>query len=75
MCLTSLQLQTGANDARADDVRRVKEELANWLNTDYRSTIGTGELFDPKTRSGRGFQNDITGGLLCPIALDWQDPM
>ncbi|KAF7329642.1 Alpha beta-hydrolase [Mycena kentingensis (nom. inval.)] len=29
---------------------------------------------DEDTRVGRGTNNDITGGLLAPIGLDWKDP-
>jgi hypothetical protein len=63
------QLQKGANEARADDIRRVKEEVALWLNETYNPAVA----FSPKTRDGRGIQNDITGRLLCPIAFDWDD--
>jgi hypothetical protein len=51
------QLQKGANEARADDIRRVKEEVALWLNETYNPAVA----FSPKTRDGRGIQNDITG--------------
>ncbi|KAF9053255.1 hypothetical protein BJ165DRAFT_1523966 [Panaeolus papilionaceus] len=62
-------LQRGANGGRGDDIRNVKAELGNWLNTTYSPK----EPFDIKSRAGRGFQNDITGGLLCPIDYDWDD--
>ncbi|KAF9045028.1 hypothetical protein BJ165DRAFT_1527958 [Panaeolus papilionaceus] len=63
------QLQKGANDARSDDLRRIKEELANWLNESFTPTVA----FSIKSRANRGLHNDITGQLLCPIEHDWDD--
>ncbi|KAF9034848.1 hypothetical protein BJ165DRAFT_1533884 [Panaeolus papilionaceus] len=63
------QLQKGANDARSDDVRCIKEELGGWLNHAFAPAVP----FSIKSRGDRGFQNDITGRLLCPIQYDWDD--
>ncbi|KAF9043142.1 hypothetical protein BJ165DRAFT_1405518 [Panaeolus papilionaceus] len=63
------QLQKGANDARSDDLRRIKEELGCWLNAEYSPSVA----FSTKSRANRGLHNDITGRLLCPIEYDWQD--
>ena len=65
----SLQVQKGANDARSDDVRRAKEEIANWINQTHTPTTP----LSVKQRDNRGLQNDITGRLLCPIELSWDD--
>jgi hypothetical protein len=63
------QLQKGANDARSDDVRRIKEEVANWVNQILSPTTP----LSVKQRDGRGLQNNITGRLLCPIGVSWDD--
>lgn len=63
------QLQKGANDARSDDIRRIKEELAIWINRDYSPT----PALELRSRHDRGLQNDTTGALLCPIEYDWSD--
>ena len=63
------KLQKGANDARSDDIRRVKEELGGWLNLDFSPVVP----FTTKSRSDRGLQNDTTGRLLCPIEHNWDD--
>lgn len=63
------KLQEGANGAHSDDVKRIKEELGNWINLDYKPF----NLLDPKTRNGRGLQHDTCGELLTPIQFDWQD--
>ena len=65
----SPQLQKGANDARSDDVRRAKEEIANWIN----QTLSPTAPLSVKQRDDRGLQNDITGRLLCPIEFSWDD--
>ena len=65
-----MKLQEGANGARSDDIKRIKEELGTWINLDYKPI----KLLDPKTRDGRGLQHDVCGGLLTPIQFDWQDP-
>ncbi|KJA13399.1 hypothetical protein HYPSUDRAFT_151639 [Hypholoma sublateritium FD-334 SS-4] len=69
--IDSPQLQKGANDARSDDVRRIKEEIALWLNLAY----APNPPLNTKCRSDRGMQNDITGRLLCPIEYDWDDEL
>ena len=63
------QLQKGANDACSDDVRRIKEEIANWIN----QTHSPMTPLSLKQRDGRGLQSDVTGRLLCPIELPWDD--
>ncbi|KAF8973639.1 hypothetical protein BDZ97DRAFT_1776048 [Flammula alnicola] len=63
------QLQKGASEARGDDIRRIKEELAVWLNEMYAPT----PPFSPKDRAGRGLRNDYTGMLLCPTHMNWDD--
>jgi len=63
------QLQEGANGARSDDIKRIKEELAIIVNTDYSPDVA----LKPKTRDGRGLQHDVCGQLLVPIEFDWND--
>ena len=65
----TLQLQKGANDARSDNVRRVKEEVASWINQTHSSTAP----LSMKQRDDCGLQNDVTGHLLCPIEFSWDD--
>ncbi|KAF9470595.1 hypothetical protein BDN70DRAFT_982771 [Pholiota conissans] len=64
-----MQLQKGANDARSDDVRRIKEEVALCLNREH----APNPPLNTKCRSDRGRQNDITAKLLCPIEYDWSN--
>ncbi|KAF8867594.1 hypothetical protein BD779DRAFT_1685585 [Infundibulicybe gibba] len=59
-----VKLQDGANGARSDDIRRIKEEVGNWINQGYAPQV----LLDPKTRYNRGLQHDICGKLLTPLS-------
>ncbi|KAF8176488.1 hypothetical protein BJ912DRAFT_930701 [Pholiota molesta] len=64
-----VQAQKGANDARSDDVRRIKEEVALWLNFEY----APAPPMLVKSRSDRGLQSEVAGRLLCPIEYDWDN--
>ena len=57
------------NDAHSNDVRCVKEEVANWINQSVSPTLP----LSLKQRDDHGLQNDFTGRLLCPIKLSWDD--
>ncbi|KAL0060723.1 hypothetical protein AAF712_012503 [Marasmius tenuissimus] len=66
-----------ADEARGDDIKRLKAEVANWINTlDHLDVSGPNDPFSfiqTHTRVGRGFTNPVTGRLLCPIEYDWED--
>ena len=67
---TNFQLNTTANNARGDDIHRLKGAIIAW--------IGDPEAQQPslskQDRSGRWLHHDITARLLCPINYDWDDP-
>ena len=67
----SLQLTTGANAAKSDDINRVKSKVAEWINA--RPGIAESQRLILSKKIGRGLQNDVTGGLLCPVKYDWDD--
>ncbi|KAF9789312.1 hypothetical protein BJ322DRAFT_1208558 [Thelephora terrestris] len=67
------QLVDGANNARSDDLSRVKSGVASLLNN--RTNGAPNPPLDLDTRDGRGLQNDVTGRLLCPVIYDWDDPI
>ncbi len=70
------KLQAGANDARSDDMGRLKTAVANWLNDCGRSNarLSAGASLSANKKEGRGISHDVTGRLLCPINYDWDDP-
>ena len=73
-----MKLQSGANDARSDDTSRLKAVIAEWLNAhsqhDPPEQTTAAQWLPPKLKKDRGIGNDVTGGLLCPIDYDWDDP-
>lgn len=59
------------NSARSDDTKGLKQAIIDWI-TD-------GKQHDPNlkrnAKAGRGYQSDITGRLLCPVGVEWDDPL
>ncbi|KAF8834204.1 hypothetical protein BDN67DRAFT_915407 [Paxillus ammoniavirescens] len=61
-------IQKGANGGRADDTKGMKSAVINWITP-------KGQILNPhiphNIKSGRGFNHERTGALLCPVGLDW----
>ncbi|KAH7903714.1 hypothetical protein BJ138DRAFT_1107442 [Hygrophoropsis aurantiaca] len=57
----------GADGARGDDAANLKVAVAAWLMEDGNTNLRL------KDKSGRGFYNDTTGKLLCPVDYNWHD--
>ena len=68
-----IQLLNGANNARSDDISRMKSAVADFLNQRLNGPPDPPLHLD--VRDNRGLQNDFTGRLLCPITYDWEDPV
>lgn len=69
------QLQDGACEARTNDTKNVKENILIWLGREIAESgtllIGT----DSASKVKRGFNHPVTGRLLCPVPLNWDDPV
>ncbi|KAH7917216.1 hypothetical protein BV22DRAFT_1108609 [Leucogyrophana mollusca] len=63
-------IQKGANGARADDTKGIKSAVVDWITP-------KGQALNPhihrNVKSGRGFNHERTGALLCPAGLDWSN--
>ncbi|KIM63176.1 hypothetical protein SCLCIDRAFT_1214486, partial [Scleroderma citrinum Foug A] len=61
-------IQKGINGAWADDTKGVKIAIIDWITL-------KGQSLSPhiprNVKSGRGFNHERTGALLCPTGLDW----
>ncbi|KIJ58150.1 hypothetical protein HYDPIDRAFT_119899 [Hydnomerulius pinastri MD-312] len=61
-------IQKGVNGARADDTKGMKSAIIDWITP-------KGQSLNPhiprNVKSGRGFNHERTGALLCPAGLDW----
>ncbi|KAG1741591.1 hypothetical protein EDD22DRAFT_959020 [Suillus occidentalis] len=65
------KLNEGSDGARGDDSASLKCAVADWLMERAPTPNPTIHRQD---KSGRGFYNDVTGGLLCPVDYDWSNP-
>ncbi|KAI9454727.1 hypothetical protein HD554DRAFT_2031225 [Boletus coccyginus] len=63
-------LNRGADSARGDDAASPKPAVIHWLTATYPNTELDLELSE---KTGRGFDHNITGRLLCPVDYNWQD--
>ncbi|KAG0697117.1 hypothetical protein DFH29DRAFT_984409 [Suillus ampliporus] len=61
----------GAAGARGDDTKTLKSAVLDWISP-------KGEAIQPplhrNSKIDRGFNHELTGSLLCPAGLDWNDP-
>ncbi|KAG2741462.1 hypothetical protein P692DRAFT_20880043 [Suillus brevipes Sb2] len=61
----------GATGARGDDTKTLKSAVLDWISP-------KGEAIQPplhrNSKIDRGFNHNLTGSLLCPAGLDWNDP-
>ncbi|KAF8177215.1 hypothetical protein BJ912DRAFT_930425 [Pholiota molesta] len=60
-------LQEGANSARSDDIKRVKEEVYARINKEYRPAVP----LERSTRDNRGLQHDILD-LYLDLTQKWR---
>jgi hypothetical protein len=71
MTVSRIQLNEGSDGARGDDSASLKCAVADWL---MERTPTPNPTIHRQDKSGRGFYNDVTGGLLCPVDYDWSNP-
>ena len=64
------QIQKGATGARADDSKGMKSPIIDWITPKGQSLT---PHIPRNVKSGRGFNHDHTGALLCPAGLDWNN--
>ncbi|KAG2752564.1 hypothetical protein P692DRAFT_20725836 [Suillus brevipes Sb2] len=70
MTISRIQLNEGSDGARGDDSASLKCAVADWL---MERTPTPNPAIHRQDKSGRGFYNDVTGGLLCPVDYDWSN--
>ncbi|KIK37845.1 hypothetical protein CY34DRAFT_25864 [Suillus luteus UH-Slu-Lm8-n1] len=66
------KLNKGADGARADDTTRLKVTVASWL---MQQNPPPNPVIQGQNKIGRGFNNNATGRLICPVDYDWNDPI
>ncbi|TFK21027.1 hypothetical protein FA15DRAFT_682285 [Coprinopsis marcescibilis] len=63
-------LTKGASNSRSDDTRALKVIIVAWI------TPPNANLVPPlkgNVKTDRGFYHDMTGKLLCPATMNWED--
>ncbi|KAG6807024.1 hypothetical protein H0H92_009121 [Tricholoma furcatifolium] len=63
-------IQKGASGARGDDTKGMKAAVIDWITPKGESLVPP---LNRRQKVDRGFHHEVTGGLLCPAHLDWQD--
>ncbi|KAG6904313.1 hypothetical protein DXG01_011020, partial [Tephrocybe rancida] len=64
-------LQNGTSSSRSEDTKSMKAAVIDWI------TPPGGSLSPPLNRHekmSRGYNHDVTGALLCPAGVDWNNP-
>jgi hypothetical protein len=75
----SSQIQRGVSSARSDDTKSLKGAVLDWIfprDGDVRNVLPMDPPPQPLSRNiktNRGFHHPITGGLLCPAGLSYED--
>ncbi|KIJ58630.1 hypothetical protein HYDPIDRAFT_102297, partial [Hydnomerulius pinastri MD-312] len=65
-------LKSGADGARGDDASSLKGSVATWVNE---QCPNPDLVINTLEKHGRGFNNDATGRLLCPVDYNWEDTL
>jgi hypothetical protein len=71
IAVSRIQLNESSDGARGDDCAGLKRSVAEWL---MECTPAPNPVIHKQDKTGRGFYNDVTGRLLCPVDYDWSDP-
>ncbi|KAG1718990.1 hypothetical protein EDD22DRAFT_963484 [Suillus occidentalis] len=64
------KLNRGADSARGDDAASMKLAVASWLNE---SSFAPDPPIHSRDKTGRGFYNNATAKLICPVDFNWDD--
>jgi hypothetical protein len=73
------KIQRGVSSARSDDTKSLKGAVLDWIfprDGDMRNVLPMDPPPQPLSRNvktNRGFHHPITGALLCPAGLDYND--
>lgn len=66
----SWKIQKGIATARSDDTKSLKGVVLDWITP--RDTA-LQPFLSRNVKTNRGFHHPVTGSLLCPAGLDWND--
>jgi hypothetical protein len=67
----ALQIQKGISTARSDDTKSLKGAIVEWITPTDAPLL---PALTCSVKMNRGFHHPVTGALLCPAGLHWNDP-
>jgi hypothetical protein len=65
-----MEIQKGISSARSDDTKSLKGAVLDWITP---GDVALHPLLSRSVKANRGFHHPVTGALLCPAGLDWND--
>ena len=65
-----LKIQKGISSARSDDTKSLKGVVLEWISP---PGIPLNPPLSRNVKTNRGYHHPVTGALLCPAGLDWND--
>jgi hypothetical protein len=66
-----LKIQKGISSARSDDTKGIKGVVLDWITPRDKPL---NPPLSQNVKTTRGYHHLMTGALLCPAGLDWNDP-
>ena len=66
----SSKIQKGISSARSDDNKGLKGIALDWIT---KRGLALNPPLSRNVKTNRGFHHPVTGQLLCPAGLDWED--
>jgi hypothetical protein len=68
--LIPMKIQKGISSARSDDTKSLKGVVLDWITPRDAPLV---PHLSRNVKASRGFHHPVTGALLCPAGLDWND--
>ena len=65
-----MKIQKGISSARSDDTKSLKGIVLDWITPRDKALSPP---LSQNVKTNRGYHHPVTGALLCPAGLDWND--
>ena len=65
-----LKIQKGISSARSDNTKSLKGIVLEWISP---PGIPINPPLSENVKTNRGYRHPLTGTLLCPVGVDWND--
>jgi hypothetical protein len=65
-----IKIQKSISSARSDDAKSLKGVVLEWISP---PGIPANPPLSRNVKANRGYHHPVTGALLCPAGVDWND--